>query len=137
MNYKLWLSIIGVTLILWNGTPFAYGQKATELFIPVGQSPGLSNTVTVIGTIEKIDAQRRLLIIRGTSATWRTTMTDHTRIWLDRSKLRLTNQKGTFADLREGLLVEVRYKDPEGRNTGQGPADWIKVQVTTPSPQGG
>jgi hypothetical protein len=28
----------------------ASGQQATEMFIPIGQSPGLSNTSTLIGT---------------------------------------------------------------------------------------
>jgi hypothetical protein len=133
---KSLLIILGATVIFWSDTPLAHGQKATEIFIPVGQSPGLSNRVTVIGTIEGIDAPRRTLAITGPSGTWRATITDRTQIWMDRSKLRLTNQNGTFAYLRKGLLVEVKYEDPEGRNKGQGLAEWIKVQITEPGSAG-
>jgi hypothetical protein len=133
---KSLLIILGATVIFWSDTPLAHGQKATEIFIPVGQSPGLSNRVTVIGTIEGIDAPRRTLAITGPSGTWRATITDRTQIWMDRSKLRLTNQNGTFAYLRKGLLVEVKYEDPEGRSKGQGSAEWIKVQITEPGSAG-
>lgn len=126
---KSLLIIVATIVTLWSDTPFAHGQKATELFIPVGQSPGLSNKVTVIGTIDAIDAPGRTLAIAGPSGRWRATITDRTQIWLDRSKLRLTNQTGTFASLRKGLVVEVKYEDPEGREKGQGPAEWVKVQI--------
>lgn len=137
MISKSLLIIIGATVIFGSDTPLAHGQKATEIFIPVGQSPGLSNTVTVIGTIEDVDAARRTLAITGPSGTWRATITDRTQIWMDRSRLRLTNQKGTLAYLRKGLLVEVKYEDPEGRNKAQGPAEWVKVQITEPGPPAG
>lgn len=132
MISKSLLIIIGATVIFWSDAPLAHGQKATEVFIPVGQSPGLSNRVTVIGTIEGIDAPQRTLAITGPSGTWRATITERTQIWMDRSKVRLANQKGTFAYLRKGLLVEVKYEDPQGSSKGQGPAEWVKVQITEP-----
>lgn len=137
MICKLLLIIVATIITLWSGTPFAHGQKATEIFIPAGQSPGLSNKVTVIGTIEAIDAPARTLTITGRPGRWRATITDRTQIWLDRSKLRLTNQTGTFASLRKGLVVEVKYEDPEERKKGQGPAEWVKVQITELSPPPG
>ena len=54
-------------------------------------------------------------------------MTSRTQIWLDRSKLRLSNQKGTLADLRKGLTVEVKYANGEKE---KGVAEWIKVELT-------
>ena len=55
-------------------------------------------------------------------------VTDQTRIWLDRSKLKQTNQTGSFADLQKGRRVEVRYQDAATRQV----ADWIKVEVGQP-----
>ena len=121
-------AVIG-TLVL-GGAADAHGQEATEMFVPIGQSPGLSGKVTVIGTIDAVDAGNRTITIAGGSATSRAEVTDRTDVWLDRSKLRLPNQKGTFADLKRGLVVEVKYEDDARR--GMGPARWIKVQPTAP-----
>jgi hypothetical protein len=111
-----------------GGAASAHGQEATEMFIPIGQSPGLSGKVTVIGTLDAIDAGKRTITIVDGGATWSAEITDRTEVWLDRSKLRLPNQKGTFADLKKGLPVEVKYEDAARR--GMGPARWVKVQPT-------
>ncbi|MFQ5657100.1 MAG: hypothetical protein ACE5G5_06130 [Candidatus Methylomirabilales bacterium] len=121
---KFLIALVVTGLLLWGGLPYAHGQKATEMFIPLGQSPGLSGKYSVIGKIEKIDARSRT--IAGQS--WSAQVTDRTQIWLDRSELRLTNQTGTFTDLRKGQRVEVKYE-----SEGKGPAEWIKVQITRPS----
>ena len=55
-------------------------------------------------------------------------ITDKTRIWLDRSKLKQPNVTGGFADLQKGRRVEVKYEDPAQREV----ADWVKVEVTQP-----
>jgi len=124
--WKLWLALLAVGTLLWGGTPHAHGQKAAEMFIPMGQSPGLSGKVTVMGKIEAIHPQERTISIAGPSATLSARVTDRTQIWLDRSRLRQTNQAGSFADLRVGRTVEVKYE--EGQRRGEGPAEWIKVQ---------
>lgn len=126
LRYLMGVVLIGV--LLWGSTPYAHGQKATEMFIPLGQSPGLSGKYTVVGTIETINARNRTIIIAGPSETWSAQITGRTKIWLDRSRQRLTTQKGTFADLRKGQLVEVKYESKE--REGEGPAEWIKVQVS-------
>jgi hypothetical protein len=130
----MWKAVVGVAVIgvlLWGATPYARGQQATEVYIPLGQSPGLSGKVTIIGAIETINAQNRTIAIAGSSGTWSAEITDRTKIWLDRSKIKLPNQTGTFADLGKGLMVEVKYEGTERQ--GRGPADWIKVQLTVPS----
>ena len=127
---KYMMGIIAIGVVLWCSPPNARGQKATEMFIPLGQSPGLSGKHTVIGTIETVDARNRTIIITGPSETWSAQITDRTKIWLDRSKLRLTNQKGTFADLRKDQLVEVKYEN--SNREGKSPVGWIKVQLTGP-----
>ena len=137
MKLKRVMGVVAMGVLLWGGPPHAHGQKATEIFIPIGQSPGLSNTISVIGTIEAVDPRGQTIAIAGPSGSWSATVTARTKIWLDKSKLRLPNQKGSFADLQKGSLVEVKYEDPEGRTTAKGPADWIKVQVTEPSAKTG
>ncbi len=132
MTLRLMTVAVGVAGVLWSTTPFAHGQKATEIFIPIGQSPGVSHTLTMVGTVERIDPRTRTIAGVGPAGRWSATLTPRTKIWLDRSKLRLANQKGTFADLRTGLRVEVKYEDPQGRTRGTGPAEWVKVEVPAP-----
>lgn len=124
------LALLLLGLLLWSGSPSAHGQKAVERFIPLGQSPGLSGTVTVIGHVETINAPSRVIAIAGPTEAWSAEITDRTKIWLDRSKLRLPTKAGTFNDLRQGLTVEVKYQDDAQRGKGQ--AEWIKVQHTKP-----
>lgn len=125
---KLLMTVIGIAVLLWGSAPSAHGQRATEMYIPVGQSPGLSGKYTMIGKIETINAQGRIVTIAGPSGTYTATITTRTKIWVDRSKLRLTNQKGTFSDLQKGLTVEVKYED--SKQMGRGAAEWVKVQLT-------
>ncbi len=122
------IGVVVIVLLLWGGTPYAHGQKATEMFIPIGQSPGLSNKVTVVGTIESVDPGNQTLVVTGSAGTWTVQVTKTTRIWVDRSKLRESNTYGTFEDLQKGRVVEVKYEGIRRESTG--PAEWIKVQVT-------
>ncbi len=125
------MGMVAIGALLWGGTPYAHGQKTTEMFIPMGQSPGLSGKVTVIGTIEVVNARDRTIVVAGSSGRWSTKVTKRTHIWLDRSTLHLPTQYGTFADLRRGRMVELYYEGRERRD--KGPAEWIKVKVTEPS----
>ena len=107
----------------WGLIP-GHAQKTTEQFIPIGESPGLSGTHTFIGEIEQYDAGSQALTVITTSGKQTVTLTDKTRIWLDRSKRKLTSIKGSAADLQKGRRVEVKYLDTE-RKTG---AEWIKIE---------
>ena len=131
---KIVIGMVGIGVLLLGGNPSAYGQKATEMFIPIGQSPGLSNKTSFIGTIETIDVRTQTITVAVLSGSWSATITNRTKIWLDKSKLRLPNQKGTFTDLQKGLLAEVKY---EGAGGSSGPADWIKVQLIEPGARSG
>jgi hypothetical protein len=137
VKLKRIIGVVATGVWLWSGVPSAHGQKATEMFIPIGQSPGLSNTISAIGTIAAIDPRGQTIAITGPSGSWSATITGRTKIWLDKSTVRLPNQKGSFADLKQGLLVEVKYEDPEGRSRAKGPAEWIKVQIAEPSAKAG
>ena len=113
---------VGLLVAFLLITSPAQGQKAAEQFIPIGQSPGLSRIFTDIAAIAEVDADARTItlpVAGGRSVK----VTEATKIWLDRSKVRQTNLVGRFEDLRVGLQVEVKYEDSQRRET----AEWIKV----------
>lgn len=103
----------------------AAAQQTTERFIPLGQSPGLSGKVTLIGTVDAVDAAAKSLAVRSGAQSQRVAVADSTRIWLDRSAARQPTQAGTLADLRPGRRVEVKFRDEPTRTT----AEWIKVDA--------
>ncbi|HXV64381.1 MAG TPA: hypothetical protein VEK15_27025 [Vicinamibacteria bacterium] len=105
-----------------------YAQRATELYIPLGESPELSERNTVIGTIEVVDADGRAIVVRSNGESFATDVTDETQIYLDKSKLREKNDYGAFEDLVEGARVEILYQVDE--RAAEGPARWIKVEVS-------
>lgn len=125
---KFFVGVIGMSALLWLGSPAPAAHEMTERYIPVGQSPGLSGKYTVIGKVQTIDARNQTVAIAGATRTSSAKITERTKIWLDRSKLRLTNVKGTFSDLRPGLTVEVKHEGHR-RGTSSGPAEWVKVEI--------
>jgi hypothetical protein len=127
----LFLVGIIVTSTWLCGPSLVYGQKTTEQFIPLGKSPGVSNRQTIIGEIEQFDPQSQTLTVALPSGKQTYQLTDKTRIWLDRTKIQLTNLKGTTADLQKGRRVEVKYEAPERKTV----ADWVKVEITQSNPQ--
>lgn len=119
---------IGV-IVAWLGSmTYAHSQQMTEMFIPVGQSPGVSNKSSLIGTIDSIDVKKRTVTVAAPSGARTVELTNRTKIWLDRSLLKVTNQKGTFADLQKGRKVEVKLEQGERKQV----AEWVKVQLTGP-----
>jgi hypothetical protein len=124
--------ILGVFAIIagLSAPTAASAQEATEIFIPLGQSPGVSNKTSVIGPIESVDERSRTCSITASTGAVTFKVTDRTRIWRDRTLLKQRNEVGTFGDLRKGRKVEVKLEPGEG----QRPADWIKVQITEAGP---
>jgi hypothetical protein len=117
------LSGLGVAFALLCASSHAHGQKATEQYIPIGQSPGVSQKYSSIG---EVAAQTVTIADPAGPRTVR--ITEKTRIWLDRTKLKQTNVPGRFADLQPGRRVEVKYADPERRDV----AEWVKVEISQP-----
>jgi hypothetical protein len=113
-----------VVAVLWCASP-ASAQEATERFIPIGQSPGVSGYYSYIGEVEQVDAQNRTITVRGPEGSRTIAVTERTKIWLDRSALRQSNLSGTFADVQTGRRIEVKYEDYERKEN----AYWIKVAV--------
>jgi hypothetical protein len=105
-----------------GGALEAVAQEATEMYIPIGQSPGISNKTSVVGTVQALNAAARTLTVTGPSGPQTFVITAKTRIWLDKSAQKQANQYGSLADLQQGRRVEVKPQ-PAGR------ADWIKVQA--------
>jgi hypothetical protein len=126
-SIKLWL-LAGLVLAPALVPPSAFGQKATEKFIALGKSPGLSGKYTVIGELEQFDAQNRMLTVASSSGKHTCQLNDKTKIWLDRTKLKQPNLTGTVADLKKGRRVEIKHEDAERKA-----ADWIKVEITSGS----
>ena len=122
LNRYLGLAIVVVAL---GSALDAFGQKATEIFIPIGQSPGLSNKSSLIGTLESVDPGKKMVTISSPSGAQTVGITDRTLIWLDRSLQKQTNQKGAIGDLQQGRKVEIKLRQGEPKAV----AEWIKVQV--------
>jgi hypothetical protein len=122
MNYR---AAIGVAFALLVSLSFAFAQKSTERFIPIGQSPGLSGKHTKIANIDSFDPQRQTLMLSDPSGTYSVEMAQDTQIWLDKSKTGSTNDVGVVSDLEAGRRIEVKYKE----NDPEAPAEWIKVET--------
>ena len=114
----------GAIVLMLLGLSIAQGQEATEQFIPIGQSPGLSLKYTDIAEIEAVDPDNRTVTLASPTQSWSVLVSERTRIWLDRSHLGRSSVAGDFADLRPGLQAEVKYEDHERKTH----ADWIKVR---------
>lgn len=121
-----WFGIAAMIAALLAGASYAHGQQQTERYIPLGQSPGLSGKATDIGVIEAADSAAHTITVAGSGAPRTVKMTDQTRIWLDRSRMKLSTLDGSFADLQPGRRVEVM---PDGGKPGASAA-WIKVEIT-------
>jgi len=121
-------SAVGVAILALCAGSLAHAQKATEQYIPIGKSPGVSQKYTSLGVIDSVSVRQRTISIAEPNARRTIGITGKTHIWLDRSKLRLPNLRGRFEDLQRGRRVEVKYLDPETRQV----ADWVKVEMTQP-----
>lgn len=118
----------GLALLLLSAGAPASGQKATERYIPIGRSPGVSQKYASLGTIDSVSVVHKTITIVEANARRTIGVTNRTRIWLDRSKLRQPTLTGRFEDLRVGRRAEVKYLDPKTQLV----AEWIKVEVTGP-----
>ena len=122
LNRYLGLAIVVMAL---GSTLDAFGQKATEIFIPIGQSPGLSNKSSLIGTLESVDPGKKMVTVSSPSGARTVGITNRTLIWLDRSPQKQPNQNGAIGDLQQGRKVEIKLRKGEPKAV----AEWIKVQV--------
>ena len=115
-----------IVVVALGGALDVSGQQATEMFIPIGQSPGLSDKETVIGTIESVDPGTRIITVSTPSGVETVAITDRTMIWLDRSEQKQPNQNGIIGDLQKGRKSETKIRKGEPKAV----AEWVKVQVS-------
>ena len=112
-------------VLLFIGTHDAFAQKATEIYIPCGKSPGLSGKYTLTGTIEAVDAQKQVITIKGSDENYTIRCDSDSKIWLDRSLLKQANKVGALSELQKGLRAEVKFRDNDRQKT----VEWIKVEI--------
>jgi len=116
----LHLSAITVVLLCSGGV---HAQHATERYIPIGQSPGLSGTNTYIGKIRDVEEATYTLVVRDENGgRQKIRVTPTSEVWVDRSKRRRSSLKGSFEDCRKGRRVEVLLRPDSGE------AAWVKVE---------
>lgn len=118
------LTITAIICVLIIGAFSVQAEKSTELYIPIGQSTGLSGEYTVMGKIDQVNPRNQSIKMSGPSGSYTVKLTKHTFIYLDRSKVGLPNTYGTLADCKAGDTVEVKFED----NSRSKPIEWIKVQ---------
>lgn len=105
----------------------AQAQRATEVLIPIGQSPGVSGISSVIGTIVSCDPSNGIVTISTEKEQHAATLTKETKIWLDRSAKRISGAVGSRTECQKGRRIEVKYiYEGETRSPR---AEWIKIQA--------
>ncbi len=123
------LLMVGVLLATASA---AHAQKATEIYIPIGRSPGLSGKVTVTGLIETVDDHTMVMSVKGADGRWRAVVTDRSKIYIDRSAQRRPNRYGTMDDCKPGYFCEIKYVGGDAaalRRRGEPrEIEWIKIR---------
>ena len=123
-------SMVGIPALLialYAAVP-AQAHMATERYIPIGQSPGVSHVLTEVGKIEAVDAARQSITVATPSGILVIGIQAQSKIWLDRTRLMQSNLVGGFADLKSGSTVEVKFVDRNRKKF----ADWVKIEAPAP-----
>jgi hypothetical protein len=119
-----YIKFLLLTFILCSVANGLSAQKETEVFIPIGESPGVSHKYSVIGRVEKINAGDSSITLKGDSGIQNVRVTPCREFYLDQSKLKLTNRRCSFSEIKPGCLVEIKYRDNKPGNL----IEWVKVR---------
>lgn len=98
-------------------------QQATERYIPIGDSPGVSKEYAVIGTITAVSHDDWTITLSNESGVYTIKVTPTTKVFVDRTGSRITNLSGRFEDCQVGQRAEVMHI----RNDKE-VAYWIKLE---------
>ena len=103
----------------------AVAHPATERYIPIGGSPGLSGVETYIGRIRAVDEATHQLTVEPEEGGARQTIlvTPASDMWIDRSRYGRPPEDASFEDCRRGRRIEVRLHE------GSREADWVKIEA--------
>lgn len=99
----------------------AYSHPATERYIPIGESPGISKVKSYIGQIRSVQRTARGFTMSVVDTDRQITVTEMTKIYLDTGPGK-TNLSGTERDCQVGRVVEVYLHE-------DGTAYWVKIKV--------
>lgn len=119
MNKKM---VATVAVFVWLAGALAGGQETTEVYIPIGESPGVSGVSSIIGTVSEVDYESQSLVVTANGTSRSIEMDDDTHYYLDRSDTKEPSSEGDVRDCQVGRMVEVKL-------AGDGMADWIKIDV--------
>ena len=117
-----------VVVVLTLFGSYLFAQEMTERYIPVGAYPYLKSEYLSAGTITNVDSEARTLTLDVGGSERSFSMTESTKIWLDRSHFGQSTVDGELSELAAGLKAEVRSFGPSRSNL----AYWVKVQVAAP-----
>lgn len=103
----------------------AAAHPATERYIPIGASPGLSGSQTYTGRIRAVDEASHTLTVQPEDGGERQTIliTPASDMWIDRTRRGQTSEDASFEDCRRGRRIEVKL------HGGSREADWVKIEA--------
>ena len=114
-----------LALALAAAVPSAGAQKATEMFIPIGQSAGLSGKHTMLAQVQAVNETQRTLTMLHNGTPYTVRLGARTPVWIDRSKQQQANSTGTLAEVKPGMSAEIKFE----KNNRAAEVEWIKVQA--------
>lgn len=115
------LSIIVFVALTVGAGAQLWSHPATERYIPIGKSPGISNVKSYIGEIQSVVDTENGFLMSAKSASMQVETDESTMFYLDTGAGK-TNKIGSEEDCRVGRLVEVYLHE-------SGVAYWIKIKV--------
>lgn len=118
VNY--WFAVVVAASLL--GASPANGQQATEVYIPIGESPGVSAKASRTGVIHRVDYASYSIEIRVGGELRSVSVDSTTQYFIDRSKQRRKSATGTLMDCKKGQTIEVW-------TLGDDIAKWIKIET--------
>ncbi len=122
--------IVAALMLAALSTAPAHAQKATELYIPLGQSPGLSGRVTFVGRIESIDAHSMIVTLRGPDGRAFAKLSAASQIYIDRTPMGRSCRYGFAEDCQVGRLCEIKFTDNKlGRRDAPSVVEWAKIRM--------
>jgi hypothetical protein len=122
---NLGIAVVAFWCVL-AGANAAHAQRATERYIPIGRSPGVSGKLSVIGTVEDMRVAEKWIKVQSADKTYTVTCNDETVYWLDRTSIRMTNLVGAITDCVYGRKVEIRFVNDDREACV---AAWVKVEI--------
>lgn len=115
-RFRSWLVLL--TMLI----PLAVtAQQTTEVYIPIGESPGVGDDESIIGSIVNVAYGEQRMTIAAAGETRTVAMTPKTRYYIDRSSQKARSEVGSYEDCETGMRVEVYLND-------DGEAIWVKMQ---------